>query len=120
MRQAIYYLNQWWLVYRRKYASLVLNELNCEMILSLLWTCFFLAGTGVQQAESSSKVNFMFFTSFVNSKELAKSETDDTMAQHYMDTTVHFTHEQRILMSCINVFQGQIKSFIDIWNCLNS
>ena len=51
------------------------QALNCEMILSLLWTCFVLAGTGVQQAESNSKVNFLFFTSFVNSKELATSET---------------------------------------------
>ena len=36
------------------------QALNCEMILSLLWTCFVLAGTGVHQAESNSKVNFMF------------------------------------------------------------
>ena len=36
------------------------QALNCEMILSLLWTCLFVAGTRVEQAESNSKVNFMF------------------------------------------------------------
>ena len=75
----------------------------------VLWTCFVVAGTGVQQAESNSKVSFMFFTSFVNSKELAKSETVSRLPT-----------ELRILMSFINVFQSQIEPFIDIWNWLYS
>ena len=44
----------------------------------------------------------------------------DTLVKHYLDTVIHATHEIRILLFCINVFQGQIKHFINIWNCLNN
>ena len=38
----------------------------------------------------------------------------DTLAKHYLGTVIHTTHELRTLISCINVFQGQIKFFIGI------